>query len=183
MRESLLETFSECYLLDLHGNLKKKERAPDGGKDENVFDIQQGVSVGLFVKHAGAGQRSSCAHRADLWGPRDTDRSHGKYDWLVANHAGTTNWTELAKNPPLRLFVPRDEQLNDEYHAGWKITDIFPSRAIRKYCYLALSHRVSCLVVLALFTVGDVYAALCKKGAYAPFSAQRRLRALFLAAT
>ena len=50
MRQSLMETFDEIYLLDLHGNSKKKERAPDGGNDENVFDIQQGVAIGLFVK-------------------------------------------------------------------------------------------------------------------------------------
>ncbi|MBP6927395.1 MAG: N-6 DNA methylase [Caldisericia bacterium] len=50
MRQSLLETFDEIYVLDLHGNAKKKEACPDGSKDENVFDIQQGVAIGLFVK-------------------------------------------------------------------------------------------------------------------------------------
>ena len=55
MRNSLMATFDEIYLLDLHGNAKKKERTPNGGKDENVFDIQQGVSIGLFVKHKDAG--------------------------------------------------------------------------------------------------------------------------------
>ncbi|HET6913181.1 MAG TPA: hypothetical protein VFH71_07555 [Rhodanobacteraceae bacterium] len=52
MRESLLHGFDAIYLYDLHGNSKKKEKAPDGGKDENVFDIQQGVAIGIFVKHA-----------------------------------------------------------------------------------------------------------------------------------
>ena len=50
MRRSLMKTFDDIYLLDLHGNSKKKERCPDGSKDENVFDIQQGVAVGIFVK-------------------------------------------------------------------------------------------------------------------------------------
>ncbi|OQB43051.1 MAG: N-6 DNA Methylase [Candidatus Latescibacteria bacterium ADurb.Bin168] len=50
MRESLMETFDDIYILDLHGSSKKKEKAPDGGKDENVFDIQQGVAIGIFVK-------------------------------------------------------------------------------------------------------------------------------------
>ena len=49
MRESLAATFPRAHLLDLHGNAKKKDRAPDGGKDENVFDIQQGVAIGLFT--------------------------------------------------------------------------------------------------------------------------------------
>ena len=41
MRWSLLQAFDEIYTLDLHGNSKKKETAPDGGKDENVFDIRE----------------------------------------------------------------------------------------------------------------------------------------------
>ena len=50
MRKHLLETFDKMYIVDLHGNNKKKETAPDGGKDENVFDIMQGVSINIFVK-------------------------------------------------------------------------------------------------------------------------------------
>src|SRR5207302_2531244 len=49
MRQSLTESFDDIYILDLHGNSKKKEHAPDGTKDENVFDIQQGVAIGIFV--------------------------------------------------------------------------------------------------------------------------------------
>jgi predicted helicase len=50
MRKNLLETFDKIYILDLHGNSKKKEIALDGGEDKNVFDIQQGVSINIFVK-------------------------------------------------------------------------------------------------------------------------------------
>ena len=50
MRWALLASFDQLFLLDLHGNLKKKEMTPDGRKDENVFDIGQGVAVGLFIK-------------------------------------------------------------------------------------------------------------------------------------
>lgn len=53
MREHLMKTFDKIYILDLHGNAKKKETAPDGGKDENVFDIMQGVSINIFVKKRG----------------------------------------------------------------------------------------------------------------------------------
>ena len=56
MRQSLTETFDDIYVLNLHGNSKKKERAPDGSKDENVFDIQQGVAICLMVKRAGGGR-------------------------------------------------------------------------------------------------------------------------------
>ncbi len=53
MRQSLMQTFSRIYILDLHGNARKRERTPDGGPDENVFDIQQGVTIALFVKTPG----------------------------------------------------------------------------------------------------------------------------------
>ena len=49
MRQSLMQTFDDIYILDLHGNSKKKER-PDGSEDKNVFDIQQGVAIGIFIK-------------------------------------------------------------------------------------------------------------------------------------
>ena len=68
MRRSLLGTFDEIYLLDLHGNSNRKERAPDGGKDENVFDIQQGVAIGVFVKHEHSGDSLARVFHADLWG-------------------------------------------------------------------------------------------------------------------
>jgi len=56
MRHSLLQSFDDIYILDLHGNRKKHERAPDGSKDENVFDIQQGVAISIFVKWRDSGE-------------------------------------------------------------------------------------------------------------------------------
>ncbi len=50
MRRKLSEDFDEIYILNLHGNSKRKEKTPAGGKDENVFDIQQGVGIVLMVK-------------------------------------------------------------------------------------------------------------------------------------
>jgi predicted helicase len=67
MRQSLMRSFEQIYVLDLHGNAKRKERAPDGSKDENVFDIEQGVAISLFVKSPGL-ERG--VWRADLWGRR-----------------------------------------------------------------------------------------------------------------
>ncbi len=125
MRHSLMRTFDEIYLLDLHGNAKKKERTPGGGKDENVFDIQQGVAVSLFVKHADTDDAPAQVFHADLWGEREAGPGGGKYGWLAANDIKTTEWAELAPKPPLYLFVPRDERLIDEYKAAWPIPAIF----------------------------------------------------------
>ncbi len=125
MRRSLMETFDEIYLLDLHGNAKKKEQTPDGGNDENVFDIQQGVAIGLFVKCKDADNGPAKVFHADLWGEREAGPDGGKYGWLAANSAETTDWTELSPKPPLYLFIPRDEELIEEYEAAWSIPSIF----------------------------------------------------------
>ena len=130
MRRSLMDAFDEIYLLDLHGNAKKKERAPDGGKDENVFDIQQGVAVSLFVKRKDAGDAPAWVFHADLWGAREAGSDGGKYGWLAANDVETTTWAELAPKPPLFLFVPRDEERAEEYEAGRKLADIFPVNSV-----------------------------------------------------
>ncbi len=130
MRQSLMEAFDEIHLLDLHGNAKRKERAPDGGRDENVFDIQQGVVIGLFVKRGGADGKPARVFHADLWGEREAGPDGGKYGWLSANDVETTSWTELAPMPPLYLFAPRDEALKAEYEDNWKLPEIFPVNSV-----------------------------------------------------
>jgi len=118
MRQSLLNTFEQIYVLDLHGSTMKKETCPDGSEDENVFDIRQGVAIGLFVKKAGLERK---IRHAELWGLREL-----KYDWLEKNDISTTKWTEIRPRSPFYLFVPRDEALLDSYQQYPKITDVFP---------------------------------------------------------
>ena len=125
MRQSLMTTFDEIRLLDLHGNSKKKERAPDGGPDENVFDIQQGVAIGIFVKRKNGSTDQTRVFHADLWGERVEATNGGKYGWLAANDLVTTDWTRLSPKSPHYLFVPRDEALLDEYEAAWSLPAIF----------------------------------------------------------
>ncbi len=122
MRRSLMESFDEIYLLDLHGNSKKKEKTPEGGKDENVFDIQQGVSIGIFVRHADRAHDAPRAevHHADLYGARAD-----KYAWLDAQTIETTGWVRLAPSAPAYLFQPQDTDLLREYDAGWSLRDVF----------------------------------------------------------
>lgn len=124
MRKSLLETFDEIWLLDLHGNSKRKERSPDGSPDQNVFDIQQGVAIGIFIKHAGSGEDPARVRHADLWGVRG-DLESGKYAWLAENSVATTTWSELSPRSPDFFFTPRDYALASEYEAGWSMPSIF----------------------------------------------------------
>ena len=130
MRQSLMDTFDEIFLLDLHGNSNKMEKTPEGNKDENVFDIRQGVAIGIFVK--GSGNRAGPARvfHADLWGERESGPEGGKYGWLAANDIDSTTWDELAPKAPRYLFIPRDEVLAEEYEAGWSIPEIFPVNSV-----------------------------------------------------
>ncbi len=120
MRQSLMQTFSEIYILDLHGSLKKKETCPDGSPDKNVFDIQQGVAIGIFIKETDSHTPAKVYH-ADLYGLRK-----GKYEWLSKNdiRPTETDWTELSPNSPYYFFVERDESRRKEYEAGCKINNI-----------------------------------------------------------
>ncbi len=118
MRQSLMQSFEQIYILNLHGNSLKKERCPDGSEDNNVFDIRQGVAIALFVKKPGL-KRKVC--HADLWGLRDD-----KYQWLEAHEVAATDWTEIRPKSPFYLFVPRDEALLDRYERYPKVTEIFP---------------------------------------------------------
>jgi predicted helicase len=124
MRQSLMSTFTDIYILNLHGNAKKKEVAPDGGKDENVFDIQQGVAIGIFAKNPGK-KPPATVHYAELWGLRE-----GKYLALLESDIAATGWAELVPSSPFYLFVPRDEAQLAEYEKGWKVTDVFPVNSV-----------------------------------------------------
>lgn len=120
MRQSLMKSFNEIYILDLHGNSLKKEKCPDGSKDENVFDIQQGVAIALFIKKKGEDKGCRVYH-AEIWGLREK-----KYDFLLTNDIKTTKWRELWPKSEFYLFIPREERLLSAYQKFLKITDIFP---------------------------------------------------------
>ena len=125
MRQNLMSAFDEIYVVDLHGNSKKKEIDPNTGQpDKNVFDIQQGVAIGIFVKHppAKAKKQKCIVRHAHLYSAkRDV-----KYKWLDGNTIEDTKWTTLEPESPNYLFIPQDKKRNAEYQAAWKITDAMP---------------------------------------------------------
>jgi predicted helicase len=121
MRQSLMRTFDCIHALDLHGNIKKKEKAPDGSKDENVFDIQQGVAISLFTKLSDNKEGDSQTYHANLWGNRNS-----KYQWLINNYIANTQWHKLSPQLPFSLLIPQNNELFPEYNNYYKITDIMP---------------------------------------------------------
>ena len=117
MRKSLMETFDQIRIIDLHGNAKKKERSPDGSKDENVFDIEQGVAITLLVK--GTGAERGVWH-ADLWGSRLS-----KYQLAAERTLLTVPWMRLAPREPDWILRPQDIAIADEYRQFKGVPEIF----------------------------------------------------------
>lgn len=121
MRWNLLNAFDKIYTINLHGNNKKKEVCPDGSPDENVFDIQQGVSINLFVK---TGEKKATelgkVYYYDLYGKRED-----KYAFLEKTPFAEVEYKELNPIAPMYFFVPKDFELMEEYEKGVKINELF----------------------------------------------------------
>jgi len=120
MRKHMLETFDDIYVLDLHGNAKKKEKTPGGGKDENVFDIQQGVAISIFVRKEGTKQGLGSVHHAELYGVRES-----KFASLDTGDMKSIKWETLKYTEPSYFFVPKDFGESEEYGKGFKLNEIF----------------------------------------------------------
>ncbi|HAZ64948.1 MAG TPA: DNA methyltransferase, partial [Armatimonadetes bacterium] len=127
MRRSLMNTFDAIHVLDLHGNAKKREVAPDGGADQNVFDIMQGVAIVFLVKHADAdapGVERGVWHM-DLYGTREA-----KYTWLDDHAWPSTTWTKLEPAAPRYDFVPRDNEGMAEFERFVSMPRIFELNSV-----------------------------------------------------
>ena len=124
MRQSLMETFDKIDIINLHGNAKKKEVCPDGSKDENVFDIQQGVAIGIFAK-TDVKTAKRRVRQADIWGTRDA-----KQKTLLALSPKSRVLETIAPKSPMYYFVPRDTTLATKYERFWKITDVMEVNSV-----------------------------------------------------
>ena len=134
MREELLKYFDTLYIMDLHGNSLLKETTPEGGIDQNVFDIRQGVAILLALREKTEPDyfskvykdRSGVKEMAkvfyyDLWGKREA-----KYKFLEEVKFREVEWIELQPAQPNYFFAPKDFDLATEYNQGWSVSDIFP---------------------------------------------------------
>ncbi len=153
MRWHLLKTYDKIYIIDLHGNTKKKEVCPDGSKDENVFDIQQGVSINLFIKTGKkkANELGKIFH-FDLFGKRDF-----KYDFLLENSLESVAYKELPNIDPNYFFVGKNFEEQKKYNKGFSLSELFKINGTgivtkrdnlcinesKEYCYKAASDILS----------------------------------------
>jgi len=125
MRKHLLQSFDKIYILDLHGNAKKKEVSPDGSVDQNVFDIMQGVSINLFIK-TGKKKENELGEifNFDLQGKRDF-----KYQFLNHNNIKSLIWKKLDSKEPSYYFVNKNFDGENEYKKGADISELFNTSA------------------------------------------------------
>lgn len=121
MRWNLLKTYDKIYTIDLHGNSKKKEKAPDGSADVNVFDIMQGVSINIFIK---TGKKKlnelGKVFHCDLFGKREL-----KYDFLIQNSLNSISFSELKPEKPFLIFVERNNISEKLISNTFKLENLF----------------------------------------------------------
>ncbi len=117
MRWHLLKTFDDIYIIDLHGSANKKEVSPDGSKDENVFNIMQGVSINIFVKKDKDKKGLGNIHKIDLYGKREN-----KFDFLNKNSLESIKWNKVETTLPNLFFATKgDAKDQEEYSHGFFI--------------------------------------------------------------
>ena len=119
MRKSLMESFDKIYIVNLHGNSRIKETSPDGTKDENVFDIQQGVSINIFVKTS-KGKKLADVYYRDLYGKREN-----KYDFLNEHNLLNSDFQQLKPVDPYYFFIPKDFGAKRQYDKGFRVDELF----------------------------------------------------------
>lgn len=121
MRWRLMQSFDKIYIIDLHGNSKKNEVCPDGSKDENVFDIQQGVSINIFVKN-GKKRKDELAevYHCDLYGMRKF-----KYNYLLEHSFATTDFNRIEPTAPFYFFIRRNTINEESYNKGFSLKSLF----------------------------------------------------------
>ena len=125
MRWHLLKTFDCIWVLDLHGNAKKKEVTPEGKPDKNVFDIQQGVSIIIAVKKNGDEKGLAEVIHGDLWGARTA-----KYECLEQASLTSSIFSPIKSLEPQHLFVPQDLKSFPSYSSGFLLRDLMPVNSV-----------------------------------------------------
>ena len=120
MRFHLMKTFSEIYVIDLHGNANKKEKAPDGSDDKNVFDIKQGVAIFLGIKRKDQISNEVKMFCADCFGSRPS-----KFEFLDTNSLDSIKWNEIVPSAPNYEWVVRDAIKLRKYQKGFSVNDLF----------------------------------------------------------
>lgn len=131
VRWNILDASSSQIILDLHGNTKNREVAPNGVENENVFDIQQGVGISIFT----AGRSQSHFYFGDLWGSREE-----KYERLL--NSSVLELVELEPDPSAPIFAfkkaPSEKEVEyagfSEFIGNFRVTSTGVATARDSFC-------------------------------------------------
>lgn len=119
MRYELMKAFDRIYILNLHGDSNRQEKCPDGSKDDNVFDIQQGVSINIFIRNENNKTDLATVYYSDLYGLQNQ-----KLSFLEKTAFRDVEWSEISPTSPYYFFDNKD-YLADEYETGFSVSDLF----------------------------------------------------------
>lgn len=126
MRWNLLRSFDKIYIINLHGDSNKKEKCPDGSKDDNVFDIMTGTSINIFIKTGVKNNdRLAEVYYVEKYGLR-----RDKFQFLQVNNISNLPFERVMLCPPLYLFLPQDSYGREEYNKGFGVTEIFTMNSV-----------------------------------------------------
>lgn len=127
MRYHLLRTFDEIYILDLHGSTKLKEKNPeDGSKDENVFSIQIGVCINIFVKKAlPEGEVRPKNKLARVFHTNKFGKKAEKLKYINELDFHDIRFKEVELHSPMYYFVPIDFRHMEKFYEGFAPKDLF----------------------------------------------------------
>lgn len=160
MRHELMRNFDTIYILNLHGNVR--EIAPNREKDENVFDIMQGVSINIFIRSPKHKEKQCHVYFYEIWGSRLQ-----KYDFLASTSLDSIQWLEIKPNEPYFFFVPKNFNLQDEYSQGVKIDALFRNGSTGiesqkdSFCFadteISIRHRINDILNKSIEEIRDKY--------------------------
>jgi len=128
MRQSLVRSFEQIHVLHLHGSSKPKEPAPQGVSNENVFDIQKGVAITLFVKNSKLPRQ---VRYAEFWGSRLE-----KYHLCAEASFDRVDWRSTHYAAPYYMCRPLNWGGWDKYVQGWPISDALNPEGRKKQIFL-----------------------------------------------
>ena len=120
MRFELLRSFNKVYIINLHGDSNRLEKCPDGSKDENVFDIQQGVSIHIFIKNKRGDSTNTQVNYLDIYGTQ-----HYKLNILGKSSISDFTWDDIKPVAPYYFFDNKDYSETTSYEKGFSVADLF----------------------------------------------------------
>ena len=168
MRWNLLKSFDKIYIINLHGDSNKKEKCPDGSKDDNVFDIMTGTSINIFIKTANKKQ----GELADVYYVEKYGLRREKFDYLQTNTLSSLQFERIINRSPYYLFVPQNADGREAYESGFKISDlcnIYTAGIVTSNDDILIDYDKQVLSKKILESFGSFDNSLIKNIAYKPF--------------